>query len=470
MLLLQSHTVRVTHWINAACVGLLLISGLAIVLAHPRFYWGESGFFDESAALQLPLTANLDHTSWGRNLHFLAAWVLVINGILYAIHGLRSGHIRRNLLPGRNDFTVRALWADTVRSLTHPAQASQGKPEYHTVQRLLYLGVMFLALPAMLMTGLAMSPGVSAALWWLPDLLGGRQTARTLHFLLTMLLATFIVVHVVQVVRARDTNRIRTSMPAHASDVERTSIPTVISRRRWLSGAGATAVLAALTVTRRQLPVQAGGLFGLSDGLTFTAHRILLRNQPLAREFDASEITARFPAINTVNPEDETYQRLRAGGFVDWRLPITGLVTSPTEFSLAELKAMPARTQITQHACEQGWSAIAQWTGVPLSLVLDHVRMRAMAKFVVFRCVDGWWDSLDLFDALHPQTLLAYGMNGEDLPVRHGAPVRLRVERQLGYKSLKYVSSIEIVESLEAIGEGRGSGAAEAGYNWYAGI
>ena len=132
--------------------------------------------------------------------------------------------------------------------------------------------------------------------------------------------------------------------------------------------------------------------------------------------------------------------------------------------------ALPARTQITLHACEQGWSAIGQWTGVPLAQVLAAAGMRPEARYVVIRTVDGWWDSYDLFDALHPQTILAYGMNGGDLPVAHGAPVRLRVERQLGYKSLKYLASIEAVARVDGIGHGRGSMVAGLGFSWYGGI
>jgi DMSO/TMAO reductase YedYZ molybdopterin-dependent catalytic subunit len=145
-------------------------------------------------------------------------------------------------------------------------------------------------------------------------------------------------------------------------------------------------------------------------------------------------------------------------------------VERPTAFTLAELRAMPARTQITLHACEQGWSAIGGWTGVPLSHVLASVGLKPEARFIVIRTVDGWWDTYDLFDALHPQTILAYGMNGRDLPVAHGAPVRLRVERQLGYKSLKYLASIEATDRVDGLGQGRGSMVSELGFSWYAGI
>ena len=149
---------------------------------------------------------------------------------------------------------------------------------------------------------------------------------------------------------------------------------------------------------------------------------------------------------------------------------VDGMVARPSEFSLAQLRSYPSRTQITEHICEQGWSAIAEWTGVPLSLVLNEVGIHPKARYVFFYSIDGWWDSLDMADAWHPQTLLAYAMNGRDLPVPHGAPVRLRVERQLGYKNLKYLSAITVTDSTKDWGKGLGAQGAENGYSWYAGI
>ena len=213
-----------------------------------------------------------------------------------------------------------------------------------------------------------------------------------------------------------------------------------------------------------------GGVYGLSDTLTFATQRLLLRDQPLVREFGPGAISEVFPTINTTDPDSPDYQRSRAQGFADWRLRVSGLVERPASVSLAELRAMPARTQITLHACEQGWSAIGGWTGVQLSHLLASVGLKSEARFIVIRTVDGWWDSYDLFDALHPQTILAYGMNGGDLPVAHGAPVRLRVERQLGYKSLKYLTSVEAVAAVDRLGTGRGSMLSELGFAWYAGI
>lgn len=244
-----------------------------------------------------------------------------------------------------------------------------------------------------------------------------------------------------------------------------------LSRRGLILGSsaiGATGLLGACDLISEG--PSRGGLYGLSDTLTFATQRFLLRDQPLAREFEPSAISSVFPTINTTDPKDPAYQKSKAQGFADWRLPVRGLVETPHAVSLAELRAMPARTQVTLHACEQGWSAIGSWTGVPLSHVLASVGLKPAARFIVIRCIDGWWDTYDLFDALHPQTILAYGMNGRDLPVDHGAPVRLRVERQLGYKSLKYITSIEAVSRVDGLGSGHGSLLADLGFAWYGGI
>ena len=244
----------------------------------------------------------------------------------------------------------------------------------------------------------------------------------------------------------------------------------LISRRKFLAGVTAAGGALLTGCSKDSLPPTYGSLFGLSNALTFAAHRLLLRQQPLVREFGREMITRNFPAINTTNPESEGYQRLLAGGFAEWRLPIEGLVARPAELSLEDLKRFPSRTQVTQHNCEQGGSAIAEWTGVQLSRVLQEVGTLPQARYVVFYTIDGWWDSLDMLDALHPQTLLAYGMNGRDLPVPHGAPVRLRVERQLGYKNLKYITRMDVTDQLDDIEDGTGAVGASHGYSWYAGI
>jgi DMSO/TMAO reductase YedYZ molybdopterin-dependent catalytic subunit len=241
------------------------------------------------------------------------------------------------------------------------------------------------------------------------------------------------------------------------------------SRRKLLAGAAGLGG-GYLAASNASWPPSCRGFFGVSNALTFAAHRALLAQQPLVREFGREMITPKFPVNGTRNPEDTRYQELLAGGFADWRLPVEGLVAKPGELPLSFFKGLPSRTQITQQSCEEGWSAIGEWTGVQLSRVLEAVGVQPEARYVMFETVDGWWDSVDMADALHEQTLLAYGMNGGDLPVAHGAPLRLRVERQLGYKCLKYLSRMLVTDRVDNIRDGTGSGSYSADFAWYAGI
>jgi DMSO/TMAO reductase YedYZ molybdopterin-dependent catalytic subunit len=230
---------------------------------------------------------------------------------------------------------------------------------------------------------------------------------------------------------------------------------------------GGAALLAASKAT---WPPSCRGVFGAVDALTFAAHRALQTKHSLAREFGREMITPDFPVNGTLSPKDTLSQQLLAGNFADWRLRVEGLVSKPGELPLAFFKNLPSRTQITQQSCEEGWSAIAEWTGVQLSRVLEELGIRPEARYVVFQTVDGWWDSVDMADALHPQTLLAYGMNGGDMPVAYGAPLRLRVERQLGYKHLKFLSRMTVTDRVDNIQDGTGSSAHGAGFAWYAGV
>jgi DMSO/TMAO reductase YedYZ molybdopterin-dependent catalytic subunit len=211
-------------------------------------------------------------------------------------------------------------------------------------------------------------------------------------------------------------------------------------------------------------------------------HRILQRGisdrTALAREFSPEQRSPVFRSNGTRNPDTPAYNAHVAANFADWRIPVTGLVRRPVTVSLAQLRAMPARQQITRHDCVEGWSAIGKWTGPRLALLLDAAGLRDSAKYIVFRCADRlggqqrpYYESIDLVDAFHPQTILAWALNDRVLDVAHGAPVRLRVERHLGYKHAKYVTGIEAVASLDGIEGGQGGYWEDvAGYEWYAGI
>ena len=235
------------------------------------------------------------------------------------------------------------------------------------------------------------------------------------------------------------------------------------------AGASGLAVAARLAQRYGLIPPDGAGIYGPGETLTYAAQRILTRHS-LAREFAPSQIS-KTPFANEVAPMSAAFQRLREAGFTDWRLDVDGVVARPASFSLAELRSFPVRSQITHLACEEGWSYIAEWIGVPLSHVLDLVETLPQARYIVYRSIQrGWWDSIDMADALHPQTLVTYGMNGDELPVRFGGPLRLRVPRQLGYKSVKYITRLTVTDSLKRFGKGLGSAAPEGGYAWYAGI
>jgi DMSO/TMAO reductase YedYZ molybdopterin-dependent catalytic subunit len=247
--------------------------------------------------------------------------------------------------------------------------------------------------------------------------------------------------------------------------------------RRKLMTAGFTAAggAAGLTIAARLasryglIPPDWSGVYGPGETLTYAAQRMLTSGHSLAREFSPSEIS-KVAQVSGEHPKAAGYRRLLAGKFADWRLSVDGLVARPASFSLAQLKQFPSRSQITEHTCEEGWSYVAQWTGVPLSYLMSLVGISARARYVAVFPFDGFWDSLDMHDVWHPQTLLAYGMNGLDIPLDHGAPMRLKVPRQLGYKSVKYLARITVTDTLKNFGDGRGSSAPAAGYSWYAGI
>ena len=235
--------------------------------------------------------------------------------------------------------------------------------------------------------------------------------------------------------------------------------------------AGASGLGVAAKLARRYglVPPDSGGLYGAGETLTYAAQRLLTRHTP-AREFSRREIS-KDPFANEVYPLGEGFRRLQQGGFADWRLAVDGMVARPASFSLAELKSFPCRSQITLIACEEGWSYIAEWSGVPLSHVLDLVGALPQVRYVVYRSIQpDWWESIDMADALHPQTILTLGMNGGELPVPFGGPLRMRVPRQLGYKSVKYITSLTLTDSLKRFGKGLGSASPEGGYAWYAGI
>jgi DMSO/TMAO reductase YedYZ molybdopterin-dependent catalytic subunit len=249
-----------------------------------------------------------------------------------------------------------------------------------------------------------------------------------------------------------------------------------VSRRRFITtgvaaAAGASGVAAAARLAQRYglVPPDHGGLYGPGETLTYAAQR-LLTTHSLAREFPRSMIS-KAPFANETSPPNDALRHHQAAGFADWRLVVDGTVARPASLSVSDLRSFPVRSQITEVVCEEGWSYIAEWIGTPLVEVLNAAGMLPQARYLVYFSIDPeWWESIDMADALHPQTLLTYGMNDGDLPFGFGGPLRMRLPRQLGYKSVKYITRITATDSMKHFGKGLGSASPEAGYAWYAGI
>jgi DMSO/TMAO reductase YedYZ molybdopterin-dependent catalytic subunit len=221
------------------------------------------------------------------------------------------------------------------------------------------------------------------------------------------------------------------------------------------------------------------GLLKAGESFNKNARSLLNNRKSMAQEFSEADLSPSFRSNGTSLPHSAEYQTLAKNNFEDWALKIDGLVEKPIELTLAQIKALPSRTQITRHDCVEGWSAIGKWTGTPLHEILALVKPLPTAQYVVFYCADPmndngsdkYYESIDMDDAFHAQTILAYQLNGETLPIKNGAPIRLRVERQLGYKQAKYIMHIELVEKFDHIEKGKGGYWEDSvGYEWYAGI
>lgn len=217
-------------------------------------------------------------------------------------------------------------------------------------------------------------------------------------------------------------------------------------------------------------------LLGAAERWHKGAHRLLTNREALAPEYPRSAVSPFFRGNGSTDPQNGDYQAQAAENFANWQLEVGGLVENPMKLSLENIRKLPQRTQVTRHDCVEGWSAIGEWTGPQLSVLLDAAKLKPEAKFIVFRCADNlngqdYYESVDMVDAFHPQTIVAHLLNGQPLPIRNGAPLRMRIERQLGYKHAKYLTAIEAVASLDDVGRGKGGYWEDrSGYQWYAGI
>ena len=252
-----------------------------------------------------------------------------------------------------------------------------------------------------------------------------------------------------------------------------------MNRRAWLRGLMISAPAAVLAACDKATtdPKTLSHL-RVAEKWNQKVQRAMIGRHALAPEFQEKDISAFFKPNGSISPGDTEYRSTLLKGFADFQLVVDGLVEAPLSLSLAQVRALPSRTQITRHDCVEGWSAIGKWKGVKLSALLDQARLKPEARFLVFHCMDTldpndtgqYYETIDLTDARHPQTILAYEMNGKTLPVEHGAPLRLRIERQLGYKQAKYIKRIEAVADFNHIQGGKGGYWEDRGYEWYAGI
>ena len=259
----------------------------------------------------------------------------------------------------------------------------------------------------------------------------------------------------------------------------------ILSRRTFLTASAAGVSSLALAGCDQfdflgQRDHQVRDFLERANSLTYQAQRILGGKQALAHTYDESEIRQPQRPNGSTDPNTDDYLMLKANNFADYRFRVTGLVETEVSYSLDELRNMPVQSQVTRHDCVEGWSCIAKWTGTPLGAILDQAKPKANARFIVYHCYDtmpgglsgpeAYYESSDLIDGYHPQTIVAYGLNNATLPVSNGAPIRIRIERALGYKQPKYVHTVELVDSFGKFGQGQGGYWEDHGYDWYGGI
>jgi DMSO/TMAO reductase YedYZ molybdopterin-dependent catalytic subunit/thiosulfate reductase cytochrome b subunit len=473
---------RLTHYVNFLFLVLLIRSGLQILADHPRLYGNVHctpgtewlRFTPVEVPKDRVWTAKEDsrylspwiglpgrrHTvGMARHWHFLSVLFWVLNGVFYVALLFATEQWKR-LVPTSWQIVPDA-WAVFVHYATlHLPPEPDGFYRYNALQQLAYFGVVFVLAPLAILTGPSMSPALAARYGWYPRLPGNRQIGRSLHFLVMCAFVAFLVVHVALVALtglARNMNHI----------VLGTDDTHPIGLYLGLSGIGVVAALNALAyfmAWRRPRVVQHAARAVVAPIMGF-----LLDHAAPQAEFRREDISPFF-WVNGKVPTCDAWKNLAANEFKDYRLRVYGCVEDPATLSLDDMRAMGKAAQITLHHCIQGWSGIAEWGGLPLAELVKRVRPKPEARAVVFYSfgegAEGgqFYDSLSMENALHPQSLLAYEMNSAPLGDLHGAPLRLRVENQLGFKMVKWIEAIEFVEDVQSINQGEGGDAEDHEY------
>lgn len=468
---------RINHFINLFCIFFLMRSGLQILADHPKLYWNDhcrpgsewlkfgkkkmptNRLFtsmdeaeDVSPVFAIP--GGHHNLGAGRNWHFLIVPLWVLNGLSYAGLLFATGQWRR-LIPTDWSIVPEAWHSALTFASLHVPPESSFHP-YDPLQQLVYAAVVFVLGPFMIATGLAQSPALIARYPWYVRLFGGRQGARSLHFIGLMLMVFYVLTHLTMVVVVhfpRDVERMFSMFGPPGVP----SVAAFVTASAALAGVIAFHIAATLYTRRNQ------------RGFQERATRIV---EPLMRLFFGElrsnqhyDVRAVTPAhhVNGYPPENGDYRRLAHTGFRDWRLRVTGLVERPLELSLEDLRRMPKQEQTVMHNCIQGWTGIATWGGARVRDLLQSCRPKPGAQWIVFHAFvqeeyapDHYYEAFMLTEVQDPQTIVAYEMNGRPLPYEHGAPCRLRLETKVGYKMVKYLRHIELVSSLEDVGLGHG--------------
>lgn len=466
---------RAAHFINLFCIFLLIRSGIQILADHPKLYWNDHArdgtewikfgkkimpkdrlwtSMDEAENVNsiIALPGGHHNLGAGRRWHFLTILVWVANGIIYVTLLFATGQWRR-LIPTSWDI-LPAAWDSFVTFATFHIPPESAFHPYDALQQLTYATIVFVVAPLMILSGLCMSPALIARFPWYPRLFGGRQVARSLHFIGLVILVSYIALHITLVLVVHFFNNIGNMVfgdPQYHPELA-AAIASL-----GLVGIFVFHVVATKWTLGHQRSFQTKG-----DRVVEPAMRGLFGRLRSRQHYDASDISPEH-RVNGYPPVSPEYRTLAQTQFRDWRLDVRGLVKRRLSLSLEDLRRLPKQEQITKHNCIQGWSGVAEWGGVPMRDIMSLCQPLPGARYAAFHAFmqaeyapDCYYEVLTLNDLQDPQTILAYEMNWKALPEQHGAPCRLRVETKTGYKMVKYLRAIEFIDDPRRAGEGYG--------------
>ncbi|MGB6391895.1 MAG: molybdopterin-dependent oxidoreductase [Candidatus Acidiferrales bacterium] len=470
---------RAAHFFNFFLLSLLVRSGLEILSAHPRLYWNDhctpgSEWLKLTRKQRPPdrlWTASDEETSFpslialpghenlglGRHWHFLVDFAWLLTGLLYILMLFITPEWRR-LIPTSWHILPHA-WHALLTYLSFHLVETPGA--YNALQQLSYASVVFLLAPFSIATGIAMSPAIAARFPWYIKIFHGRQSARSLHFLALCAFLLFFVGHVTIVALHGFRTELAMIVLGQTHDPQLTRALAI-----WLGGfVGIVIIHVVVTLCSHRRPrfVQ-----HMTAAITNPLRTLLFSREKSAQHYSPAEISPYF-WVNGRPPAEPTYLAMVREHFVNYKLEVSGLVKTPLALTLADLRSMPKQTQTTKHCCIQGWSGVAEWGGVSLSHIIRLCQPLPSARFILFRALDDkstsephaqgpgfFYGTIRIGLADDPQTMLAYDMNGQPLPVLHGAPLRLRVETQLGFTMVKYIRAIQFIVDYKSIGQGQG--------------